>query len=550
MTQSKETKVTKMDNPDKRVLLKNGFIVDGTGEKGRTGDLIIRGTKIEKISQVPLEADCELVDCTDHVISPGFIDMHSHMDWIVPIPGRNDLKSPFTAQGITTFIVGNCGYSPLGLKEDSQFKDQIQLVGKLPFDMNWNTVSDYFKKIEKTGLNHNVVTLVGHGTSRTSLRGFDPSPLSSQEMKQLLALLEEAMDQGAAGVSFGLGYEPGIFASNDEITEIARLVKSKNKIITVHARVYSSLSQFYPIEADGLPHNVISIREILSIARETGVRLQYSHLMFAGSKSHPTCKPCLEEFDQAAQEGIDVMTDTYAYHCGNSIINVFLPPWFLEDIPKNYHDPEALDRLEGELDFVSEALGFGYSDIQIANASHPELNQYNGMFLSEIAEQLGISPFQVTIDFSEKTSGRAMVLNHNYSNMEVIDTLIRHPRCLFMTDTVVNSKGGVQNPASSGNFPLLLQYARDRKLLSVEEMVHKMTGASAERFNLKDRGVLKEGLAADITVFNWNTVRDNNTLKETDKSPTGIEAVFINGQQVKKSGQIKADIHSGTALPL
>jgi len=533
-----------------RVLLKNGFIVDGTGKKGKNGDLLIEGGKIERISETPLQVDCEVIDCTGQVIAPGFIDMHSHMDWIVPTSGRDDLKSPFTDQGITTFIAGNCGHSPFGLKEDSQFKEFIQLTGKLPFEMNWNTVSGYFDNLGEVGLNHNLATFVGHGTTRTSIRGFDPSPLSPQEMKEMLYLLEESMDQGAVGVSFGLGYEPGIFASNDEIAEIARLVKSKDKLISVHARAYSSFSNFYPIEEDGLPHNVLSINEMLSIAGETGVRLQYSHLMFAGSHSHTTYAQCLEVLDQAAQEGIDVMTDTYAYHCGNSIINVFISPWFLEDVPNNYHNPEALSRLEGELDFVSQALGFGYDNIQISNATHPELNKYNGMFLSEIAEELGVSPFQVTMDFSEKTGGRASVLNHNYSNMEVMDALIRYPRCLFMTDTVVNPEGGIQNPASFGNFPRLLQFARDRKLVSLEEVVRKMTGASAERFKIKDRGVLQEGLAADITVFNWDTVKDNNTVKETDKSPTGIEAVFVNGRQVKKSSQVKADIHSGSVLPV
>ena len=539
-----------MEDPATRILLKNGFIVDGTGKKGTRGDLLIQGTKIEKISETPLEADFEIVDCTDKVVAPGFIDMHSHMDWILPIPGRSDLKSPFTAQGCTTFVAGNCGYSPAGFIEGSQFKDLISLGGNLPYDIKWNTFNGYFKHLEEIGLSHNLVNLVGHGTTRASIRGFDASPLNPEEMQRLLELLEESLDQVAAGVSFGLGYEPGIFATNDEIKAIARLVKSKEKIMTVHGRAYSALSQLYPIEPEGTPHNVISIQEMLAIARETGVRLQYSHLMFAGSNSHPTYGRCLEVLDRAVQEGLDVMIDTYPYHCGNSIINVILPPWFLADLPKNYHDPEALARLEGEVEFVSQALGFGYDNIQVSHASHSELNQYNGLFLSDIAEERGIRPFQVAIEFSEKTGGRARILNHNYSNMEIIDALIRYPQCLFMTDTVVNPEGGVQNPATSGSFPLLLQYARDRKLLSLEDTVHKMTGASAERFNLKDRGVLREGLAADITIFDWKTVRDNNTVAETGEHPTGIEAVFINGRRVKTSGQVDETANAGTTLPI
>ena len=550
MIQSNKSQSITVEDPGARILLKNGFIVDGTGKKGTAGDLLIQGTKIEKISETPLEGDFTTIDCTDRVVAPGFIDMHSHMDWILPISGRGDLKSPFTAQSCTTFVAGNCGYSPAGFIEDSKFMDLISLGGNLPFDLEWNTFNDYFKHLGEVGLSHNLVNLVGHGTTRASIRGFDSSPLNPEEMKRLLDLLEKSLDQGAAGVSFGLGYEPGIFASNDEIKEVARLVKSKDKIITVHGRAYSALSQLYPIEPDGTPHNVISIQEMLTIARETGVRLQYSHLMFAGSNSHSTYGQCLEVFDRAVQEGLDVMIDTYPYHCGNSIINVILPPWFLADIPNNYHNSEALTRLEGEMEFVSQALGFGYDNIQIAHTSHPELNQYNGFFLSDIAEDRGISPFQVAIEFSEKTGGRARVLNHNYSNMEIIDALINYPHCLFMTDTVVNPEGGVQNPATSGSFPLLLQYARDRKLLNLEDTVHKMTGASAERFNLKDRGLLREGLAADITIFDWNTVRDNNTVTNTGEHPTGIEAVFINGRQVKKIGHVDDTVNAGMALPM
>ncbi len=372
--------------------------------------------------------------------------------------------------------------------------------------------------------------------------------MHSDEMAEMLRLLEESMDQGATGVSFGLGYEPGIFASKEEITEIASLIASKNKLLTVHGRAYSALSAAYAVSDGGPPHNVLSLQEMIDVALETGVQVQYSHLMFAGSNSHPTYQQCLDVLDSARRQGADIMTDTYPYHCGNSIINVILSPWFLAELPANYSNSNALNRLEGELNLMPEMLGFGFDDIQISNANHPELNQFNGLFVSEISEQTGMSPFETVMFFSEKTAGRAGVLNHNYGNMEITDTLISHPECLFMTDTVVNPGGGVQNPATYGTFPRFLQYARDRKLLSVEDAVHKMTGASAARYQITDRGYLRKGLAADITVFDNNTVRDNCTVHETEHAPDGIEAVFINGQQVVREGQVDGSIHAGQVV--
>jgi len=530
-----------------RTLLQNGLIVDGTGKKGEVGDLLIKGTKIEEVSHGPIDVDCETIDCTAKVIAPGFIDVHSHMDWVLPIQGREDMKSPFTAQGCTTFVAGNCGYGAAGFRKDSGHRKRLKPVLFGASDLARDTMEEYFAHLRKVGMSHNLVTMAGHGTIRASIRGFDPSPPDDDEMKELLALIEEAMDQGAWGASFGLQYAPGIFAKEDEVEQIARLVAKKGKIVTVHGRAYSSVSGAYEIKKGGTPHNVLALQEMIDVAKKTGVRLQYSHLMFAGTASHRTYEQCLEVLDKARADGVDVMIDTYPYHCGTSVISVVIPPWFLANVPANYHDEKALKRLESELGFMSMAVGFGYGDIQLTNAQHPDLNKYNGLFLAEIADKRGMKPFDVAVEVAEKSGGRARVLNHKYSNMEIIEALMKYDECLFMTDATPAPEG-VQNPAAFGSFPLLLQYARDRKLLSLEEAVCKMTGANAERVNLKDRGLLKKGLAADITVFDWNAVKDNNTMTDTDNAPTGIEAVFMNGKQVLRDGNVDGAANAGQPL--
>jgi N-acyl-D-amino-acid deacylase len=295
------------------------------------------------------------------------------------------------------------------------------------------------------------------------------------------------------------------------------------------------------------PHNLLAIDEMLNVARETGVRLQISHLIFVGTRTFKTCEDGLKRIDKAIKQGVDVKFDTYSYHCGQSIINVILPAWFLAKGPQAYNDKKMLSKLKSEFGLIQRFLGFGNNDIQITYADSEELNQYNGMFLEEIARKRGMDWFDNTMDVAQKSKGVAAVLNHRYSNLPIIETLMRHPASLFMTDVLPASQG-IQNPAFSGNFPRFFQLAREKNIISLEEAVYKMSGATAERYRIKDRGFLKEGLAADITVFDWKNIRDNNTLTETSKAPTGIEAVFINGKQVVSKGKVNGAIKAGKII--
>ncbi len=490
------------------------------------------------------------IDCSGMVIAPGFIDMHSHLDWILPLKNRPELTNPFTAQGVTTFVTGNCGFGVAGFPEDSRYRNFIEtrmsgLTGMTR--LGWSSMDQYFSRLRKQGISHNMANLAGHGTSRMSIRGFDPTPLNEDEMKTLLGLLDESMEQGAYGVSLGLQYEPGIFATSDEMLKIARLVKRHDGVLTIHMKAYSSLSPTYPLIPYGKEHNLLAIHEALSLARKTGVRLQLSHLIFVGTRSWDTCGEALAIIDRARREGLDVMFDTYAYHCGTSIINVVLPAWFLGRVPGVYDDRKALFKLETEFRVIKWLLGFGYEDIQITHAGHPELDEFNGMFLGDIAAKRKMGQFENFIDIAKKSGGKARVLNHRYSSQNNVLDLMRHPASLFMTDANVASKG-VQNPGAFGNFPRFLGYARDRRLISLEEAVSKMTGASAERFGIAKRGVLKKGYAADITLFDWKKIRDNNTDLQTDMTPDGIEAVFINGRQVLREGKADGVIRAGMVL--
>ncbi len=532
----------------RRTLLTNGLIVDGTGKQGYVGSVLISGDTIADVAPgTPGAGGAAVIDCTGKVIAPGFIDAHSHMDWYLPVVGREELKTPFTAQGFTTFVAGNCGYGVAGFKKGSAHMDLINERTKGLFTVQWDTMEDYFARLKQVGMTHNLINLAGHGMTRTSIRGFDPSPLSGAEMSEMLGLLEQAMDQGARGVSFGLQYEPGLFATTDEIEQVCRLVKEKDKVVTVHSKAYSTLSGTYPITPLGAPHNLIALKEMLDAARKTGVKLQLSHLIFVGSLTWKNYDTALAMIDKAVADGVDVGLDTYSYHCGTSHINVFFPPSFLARAPQVYEDKAALRGVKLQFTFIVNVLGFGFDDIQITYANNDELNQYNGMFLSEIARARGMDNFTNFFDIAKRSGGLARVLNHRYSNVEIVEELMKHPRSLFMTDASVEETG-VQNPASFGCFPRFLEWARDKKLITLEEAVRKMTGATAERFGVKGRGFLEKGGAADVTVFDPNTVKDNNTLAETSNAPTGIEAVFINGVRVVRDGKVDSTVKAGVVV--
>jgi N-acyl-D-amino-acid deacylase len=543
----RSTRVEVAGNAAGRLLLENGLIVDGTGSPAYYGDVLINGGEIELVTAHDLDFRGKTIDCAGKVVAPGFVDMHSHMDWVLAAEGRPELKTPFTAQGVTTFVGGNCGFGIAGYRNNTRQMGLLRTRTAGLFEIDWDTMSGYFAHLAENGLSHNLLNLSGYGTTRASIKGYDPAPLTPDELKELLYLLEETLEQGAGGISLGLQYEPGIFARMNELEEVARLVKRRDKILSVHMKAYSCLSPSYALNPFGRPHNLLAIEDMLKLARATGVRLQLSHLIFVGEASWDTCHEALALIDDAIADGVDVKFDTYAYHCGTSIINVVMPEWFLGRAAEVYEGRVALLRLYGEFQLISRLLGFGYDDIQITKANHPDLEQFNGLFLGEIARERKMSRFESFVDVARKSRGRARVLNHRYSILEHVLDMMRHPASLFMTDAIVAPEG-VQNPAAFGNFPRFLQYARDYSLISLEEAVHKMTGASAERFGMKSRGILKNGHAADITVFDWKKVKDNNTEKKTNARPDGIEMVFINGQQVVDGEKIDSAVDAGVVV--
>jgi N-acyl-D-amino-acid deacylase len=507
-----------------KTLLRGGLIVDGTGAAPRPGSVLLDGGFIRGIGEVPNDAGTP-IECAGKVIAPGFIDAHSHMDFF-SVSGDPHHFDSFTAQGVTTFVAGNCGFSPFGFAAETEHRRLLERsLFKAGRDtLDWSSFAEYREVVDTIGVTQNFVHLVGHGAARTSLSGFDARPLSSREHSQLLDLLDAALREGAAGVSLGLQYKPGVFAKLEELDDVARLVKRHDKLLTVHAKAYSSFSGTYPMIPFGRAHNLKAIDDMLGLARRTGVRLQFSHLIFVGSQTWKTVDEAIGLFDRAIASGVDVCFDMFPYDCGATLLNTLLPEWFMARMPGALHNPMARARLRLEAEIGFRLVGFGYPQMQITNASCAEYEQHNGQFLPAIAARVGKSSFDTMLDLLDKSNAEARVLFHGYYNEEIIDRLMRHQAAIFASDSWPEP-GGHQNPAAFGTFPRFLRQARERGSISLEEAVHKMTGAAAKRFRLRNRGRLEVGCAADVVVFDWNAVRDRPN-ESGGAAPSGIEHVL------------------------
>ena len=546
------------------MLIRNGIIVDGTGREGFRGSVHVVGDRIKAvIPSNATEADDiegaeigDIIDAEGLAVAPGFIDCHSHFDWVLPLRHHQEFLFPLIEQGITTVVTGNCGFSPAPVNEDSKklVRDFSDILVAEPFSYNWEGMDEFLDYLDSTGgLLFNNAQLVGHGTVHlAAVRDIKRRP-DSDESAEMNTLLTEAFDSGAFGLSFGLMYPPGLFSTRDDLMVMARAASDSGRILTVHMRALSKYSGSYPvIPFLGKPHNLRALDEILSIGLETGVRLQISHFIFAGRKSWPTAQKAVRMIEEASEKGLEVMWDIYPHFCGNSYLAVFLPAWFVENLADNLENHRAIRKLKFELNMAKFLVGFNMSDIQIMDAGYPAGEKYNRLNLAEIARQEGIDPVEAMLKIIKESHGKALQLTYGYSgdddNERLVEKLMANELCLFETDTILRSSG-FPNPASYGAFPRILgRFVRDKKILSLADAISRMSGKTARWMGIAERGEIKPGYFADLVLFNPDTIADNTTVKETARRPTGIEKVFINGELVVEEGSYLKDKKYGRVL--
>jgi len=532
------------------LLFKNGIIVDGTGKDSFPGHVLVEKDKIAAVFREsedlpPAEKE---IDATGYIISPGFIDMHSHSDWIIPHSWSKNLLKHSLEQGITTIVGGNCGFSPAPVTNESKkFLDDFlsHLLAEEPFDYKWHSMREYLDCMEENPPVINIAELVGHVALRYCVAGNSRKKMSSNELKESLELTKTSLDEGACGLSFGLGYEPGMFCDTDELEAFCNVAAKAGKPVTVHMKALSKISPVYP-PTYMKPHNIRALKEMITIAEKTGVKLQLSHFIFVGRHSWHLADQGLELVEQAVNNGVDVMVDAFPYTCGNTTINVVFPYWFLDSLPEGHTSFWKRLRLKIELEVGFRLVGFIYKDFKIMDAVADKFKDLNGLTILEVSKKWNTTPFQAMLRLSRETDGDALMLFSTYSgdekNQDVLEKVLSYDQCLFETDAILRSRG-YPNPASMGTFPKILgEYVRNKNLFSLENAIMRMTSKSAERFSIKDRGRIEPGMAADIVVFDPDKISDKiNAHTGIPEKPDGIRYVFVNGQKMVHEGEFMND---------
>ncbi|MEA4812686.1 MAG: hypothetical protein VB108_08970 [Anaerolineaceae bacterium] len=517
-------------------LLKNAKIYDGTGTEAFIGDVLIEGERILGVGQGLQCAGAEESDLTGLSISSGFIDAHSHNDWFAIRQEPLKYFEPFIRQGITSFITGNCGLSCTGFEEDSAYIEKVG-AGLFGFDKvsgRYGSVGAFFEAIDRK-MPCNIATLVGHCSARTGVTGYGSRPLSPAEQEKMLAIMAKGLDEGACGLSLGLMYEPGLYAPKEELREVALLAERYNRPLTVHPRACSAVSMAYS-SLFGRPHLLRALDELEEMGRGTQLKLQYSHAIFVGRNSFKCKSELVSIIHGMRRNGVDAMFDIYSETMGVSVITVVLPAWYQALSPKEKQAPLNKLKLDLLVKASSKLLGFGFADIQVAYIG-PGYEQYEGKTVSQIAKEEGKSELDAYIDLCEKSHFKGRVNMGPYSTSAIVSDLSKDEHVLYMTDAWVEDHG-VQNPAIYDCFPKFLKFSLVGSGDTMPRTIRKMTGATADRFGLRNRGYLKPGCFADLTIFNETILRE--AVPDQGRA-FGIERVFINGEEVLNDGRLEQD---------
>lgn len=512
------------------LVIRQPWIVDGTGRAGYQADIGVQDGKIAKIGGIPEDVPAkETIRGEGCLLVPGFIDAHSHFETAVFDP---EFKFGRIMQGITSDIVGNCGPTPAPYdpKWEHVLKNMYYaLTGTgLAFDWNWKTMGEYLNALERNGSPSNIASLIGHGTLRTLVMGHESRPAARRELDEMKAILAQSLEEGAVGLGLGLSYVPGMASTKEELLELASVCREHGAIIAAHRRDEGHMA-------------VESVDEMLQIALETGVKMQISHLKVTGKKNWGKSRRIFRQIEDARAKGADVMFDVYPYVTGYIKLCYVLPPWALsgseEDLLRRLEEPSVVQKIAEEMNTPEKMLFSLYTNASpegIVMAACEE-KQYLHRTLADIAGERGEDPISCAIGFIRRNHNQIMMICC-MQNEEELESIIAHPLSMICSDgaPAVNHS---QHPRYKGTFIRILDhYVKEKRLLTLEEAVKKMTSLTARRFSLEKRGELKEGYQADMLLLDFENLRDNASYERPDEKADGVLYTIVNGQIAAKNG--------------
>jgi N-acyl-D-amino-acid deacylase len=511
------------------LLIRGGDVIDGTGAPRRRADVAVEGDRIAALGP-DLTGDARrTIEAQGHVVTPGFIDIHSHSDlfYLETPAAESKLR-----QGCTTEVVGMCSFSPAPVPRGRPdlLRSWAGGIGAR-LNLQWETFSQYLDALRAARPSINVVHFVGHGALRLAAVGAENRAPGPDDTRAMERLLHEALDAGAFGFSTGLVYPPSAYAATEELIGLARSMARRRGLYFSHVRGESATVED-------------AIAEAIRIGEDGGVGVQIAHVKVGGRENWPKMGAVLKLIDDARARGVDVSGDVYPYHAGSTKMDNLLPAWvhdggtarLLERIADRATRRRIVEEclVDGERWRTMSMGAVGFDEIQVATCARREVE---GLTLAALARRSGTTPAEAMMNLlvEERATVSMVAFSQSPDN---VARVLAHPAIMVGSDSLGLTTGpgphpGKPHPRMYGTFPRVLgEYARERKLFSLETAVSKMTGMCAARLGLEDRGVLKPGAAADVTVFDPRTVKDEATFADPHRHPTGIPWVVVNGALV------------------
>jgi len=521
------------------LVFKNGLVVDGCNNPWFRADVGIRDNKIAYIGKIGSGNDIssdEVIDISGKVLSPGFIDMHCHSDFMIL---RDSAMAPKLKQGVTTQIIGQCGLSPAPINPSFiPVLDTYVNFIKAGYDpkWDWNSFEDWLNVIDSCSLGTNVGSLLGLGTVRIATMGMSDRKPSGDEIRQMQQLVDRSLKEGAFGVSTGLVYPPGVYTTPEEITEVLSFSAGLCFLYESHMRS----------EANGL---IEAVKEVLDIAKRLDIPCQISHHKAAGRQNWGKVKETLALVEDARLKGMDITLNQYPYTYCSTNLRAILPPWVheggVEKAIERLEDPSTRERITKDIlsddswdNYILNCGDYG----RVLVGYSPETPEFEGKSLEDISGLTGLSPLDAAYEVIIKNRG-SDVASYGIMSPEDVSYVIKSPLVMIVSDSIPPAPGAKCHPRSYGTNPRVLRkYVREEKCLSMEEAVWKMTGFPASRLGLKHKGRIEEGMDADIVVFDPQTITDKATYENPAELSVGIEYMLVNGVMTIRSGELTGNV--------